>query len=295
MITTMAQEQTANQSQEKRVRLIRPSIVLLCGPAACGKSTFAQRHFRATQIISSDWARGRVCDDERDQRFNAQAFALVRCLAELRLGLNRLCVVDSTALTPPHRREFLELAKRFQVPCVIFLFDVPLETCVERDRLRERSVGAAVIERHYLAFGQTKTDIRQEGFYQIIELGDSDLDKVQIEIIFRPISQPSPAQGRRPQTEGRSAPRPWPPRAPKEQAPHEVGPPSHPQAQPAAGAPAQPESKAPSVVPRPPSAPAPERTQPAPVASPGGAAATRSSTSSPADKTTPGPKTASQS
>jgi len=291
----MAQEQTVNQSQEKRVRLIRPSIVLLCGPAACGKSTFAQRHFRPTHIISSDWARGRVCDDERDQRFNTQAFALVRCLTELRLGLNRLCVVDSTALAPPHRREFVELAKRFQVPSVIFLFDVPLETCIERDRLRERSVGAAVIERHYLAFGQTKKDIRQEGFDQIIELGDSDLDKVQIEIVFRPISQSAPAQGRRPQTEGRSVPRPWPPRAPKAQAPREVAPPSPPQAQPAAGAPAQPESKALSVVPKPPSAPAPERTQPAPMASPGGAAANHSSTSSAADKTTPGPKTASQS
>jgi len=289
----MAEEPTVNPSQEKRVRLIRPSIVLLCGPAACGKSTFAQRHFRPTHIISSDWARGRVCDDERDQRFNTQAFALVRCLTELRLGLNRLCVVDSTALAPPHRREFVELAKRFQVPSVIFLFDVPLETCVERDRQRERSVGAAVIERHYLAFGQTKTDVRQEGFDQIIELSDSDLDKVQIEIVFRPISQAAPAPGRRPQTEGRSGPRPWQPRAP--QAPREVAPPSTPQAQPAAGIPAKPESKPPSVSPKPPSAAAPERTQPAPVAIPGGVAPTRSSTSSAADKTTPGPKTASQS
>lgn len=291
----MAEEQTINQSQEKRVRLIRPSIVLLCGPAACGKSTFAQRHFRPTHIISSDWARGRVCDDERDQRFNTQAFALVRCLTDLRLGLNRLCVVDSTALAPPHRREFVELARRFQVPSVIFLFDVPLETCIERDRLRERSVGAAVIERHHLAFGQTKTDIRQEGFDQIIELGDSDLDKVQIEIVFRPISQSTPAPGRRPQTEGRSVPRPWPPRAPQAQAPREGAPPSTPEAQPATGTPPEPESKAPSVPPKPPSTPGPEPAQPTPGGNPGGPAATRSSTSNAADKTTPGPKNASQS
>ena len=123
----MVQEQTANESKEKRVRLVRPSIVLLCGPAACGKSTFARRLFRPTQIIASDWARARVCDDERDQRFQTQAFALVHYLTELRLGLNRLCVVDSTALTQHHRKEYLELAKRFQVPCVVFLFDVPLE------------------------------------------------------------------------------------------------------------------------------------------------------------------------
>jgi predicted kinase len=294
-MTTMAQEPTANQSQEKRVRLIRPSIVLLCGPAACGKSTFAMRHFRPTQIVSSDWARGRVCDDERDQRFNTQAFALVRYLTELRMGLNRLCVVDSTALAPPHRREFLELAKRFQVPCVIFLFDVPLEKCIERDRLRERSVGASVIERHYLAFGQTKTDIRQEGFDQIIELGDGDLDKVQIEIVFRPISQASPAQGRHPQSESRSTPRPWQPRGPKPQAAHEAPPPSPAQAQPPAGSPAKPEPKAPIASPKPASAPAPERAQPAPVANPAGPSETPSSTSNTANKTPTGSKTASQS
>jgi protein phosphatase len=291
----MAQDQTPNQSPEKRVRLIRPSIVLLCGPAACGTSTFAQRHFRPTQIISSDWARGRVCDDERDQRFNTQAFALVRFLTELRMGLNRLCVVDSTALTSPHRREFLELAKRFQVPCVIFLFDVPLEKCIERDRLRERSVGAPVIERHYLAFGQTRTDIRQEGFDQIIELGDNDLDKVQIEIVFRPISQASPAQGRHPQAESRSTPRPWQPRGPKPQAAQEAPPPSPAQAQPPGAPPAKPEPKAPPVPPKATAAPGQERSQPAPTANPGGQAGTPSTTSNTANKTTPGTKTASQS
>jgi len=287
----MAQEPTANQSQEKRVRLIRPSIVLLCGPAACGKSTFAARHFRPTQIISSDWARGRVCDDERDQRFNAQAFALVRCLAELRLGLNRLCVIDSTALTTPHRREFLDLAKKFQVPCVIFLFDVPLEKCQERDQLRDRSVGAPVIERHFLAFEQTKTDIRQEGFDQIVELSDGDLDKVQIEIVFRPISQPSPAPGRRPAPESRPAPLPWQPKAPKAPAAHEATPASPTQAQPPAGAPAMPEHKASSVSPKPPSVPSPERTPSAPAASTSVPAGSAPPTASTLNKKTPAPKT----
>jgi len=223
----MAQEQTPNESKEKRVRLVRPSIVLLCGPAACGKSTFARRLFRPTQIISSDWARAHVCDDERDQRFQTQAFALVHFLTELRLSLNRLCVVDSTALTPAHRREYLELAKRFQVPCVVFLFDVPLEKCVERDRTRQRTVGRPVIERQHLAFEQTKTDIRREGFDEIIELGDEVMDKVQIEIIFRPISQPTGMPGWRQQGEARRAPRPWQQGTGREPAVRDAKPPSH--------------------------------------------------------------------
>ena len=302
----MAQEQTANQSQDKRVRLVRPSIVLLCGPAACGKSTFAQRHFRPTQIISSDWARGRVCDDERDQRFQPQAFSLVRYLTELRLGLNRLCVVDSTALTPPHRREYLELAKRFHVPCVVFLFDVPLEKCIERDRTRERTVGSLVIERHYQAFTQTKADIKREGFDQIIELADEDTDKVQIEIIFRPIPQSPPTAGRRPQGESRPAPRPWqqrtggPPAAREPRPPSPMPLPAQPppapspvQPSPPPGPPAKPEVRPPSSPPKATAGPAPARIQTPPVATPAAPGEPPAASSQGTNRTTPGsaPKT----
>ncbi len=66
---------------------------------------------------------------------------LVHFLIEQRLTLNRLCVVDSTALAPQARKELLDLAKKYQVPTTLILFNVPLETCIERDEKRERSVG----------------------------------------------------------------------------------------------------------------------------------------------------------
>ena len=210
-----------DKPSRRRIRLVRPSVIVLCGPAACGKSTFAERHFRPTQIISSDWARARVCDDERDQRFNAQAFALVHFLIEQRLGLNRLCVVDSTALTSQARRDLLELARKYQVPCVALLFDVPLEACVDRDHKRERSVGRAVIERQYEAFELAKASLKQEGFDQVIELKDEDLDRVETEIMFRPVARPA-TRPTRPNQQGglRSSQRfgaetaPLPPRPP---------------------------------------------------------------------------------
>ncbi len=178
----------------KSLRLLRPSIVVLCGPAACGKSTFAERHFRATQIISSDWARARIADDDRDQRYNAQAFALVHFLIEQRLTVNRLCVVDSTALGASARKELLDLAKKFQVPATLILFNVPLETCIQRDAKRERSVGQSIVERQYQAFEQSKETIRQEGFDQVVEFQEGDLEKVQIEILFRPVVRPAQRQ-----------------------------------------------------------------------------------------------------
>jgi protein phosphatase len=171
------------------VRLLRPSLIVLCGPAACGKSTFAERHFRATQIISSDWARARIADDERDQRYNSQAFALVHFLVEQRLTVNRLCVVDSTALTAQARKDLLDLAKKCQVPSTLLVFHVPLQTCIERDEKRERSVGKAIIERQYQVFVQGQETTHQEGFDQVVEFHDGDQERVEIEILFRPIAR----------------------------------------------------------------------------------------------------------
>lgn len=181
----------ANQnSGGKSLRLIRPSIVILCGPSACGKSTFAKTHFRPTQIVSSDYARALVCDDERDQRFNAQAFALVHYLVEARLTLNRLCVVDSTALTAQARKDLINLAKKCQVQTTLIIFTAPLETCIERDAKREKPVGQAVIERQYQMFEASKDFLREEGFDQVFEFNGDEQERVRIDILFRPVQRP---------------------------------------------------------------------------------------------------------
>lgn len=228
----MATEPNAirDQGGAKVIRLIRPSVVVLCGPAACGKSTFAARHFRPTQIISSDQARALVCDDERDQRFQTQAFALLHCLIEQRLSINRLCVVDSTALTASARQGLLELARHYRVPAVVLLLDVPLETCLDHDAKRERTVGRQVIERQYQLFEQAKSALKQEGFEQVIELGGEDLDQVQIEIVFRPVPR-AVTDGALPERR-RLAPRPSQPAAADKGNAREIKPPSPPGAGP---------------------------------------------------------------
>jgi hypothetical protein len=107
-----------------------------------------------------------------------------------RLTLNRLCVVDSTALTPQARKDLLSLAKKYHVPTTLVLFSVPLETCIERDEKRERPVGRAIVERQYQTFELSKDLIRQEGFDQVVEFQGGDSDKLQIEILFRPVQRP---------------------------------------------------------------------------------------------------------
>lgn len=175
-------------TEERIIRVLRPSVIVLCGPAACGKSTFAVRHFRSTHIISSDICRQLVCDDETDQRYQSQTFALINFLIGQRLSINRLCVVDSTAVTQGARKSLLDLGRKYRVRTELFLFDVSLEKCLERDNARSRSVGARVIEEQYRLFQQARETVRSEGFDEIVELHEEDLQSVRFEILYRPIN-----------------------------------------------------------------------------------------------------------
>ena len=201
------------------IRLARTSLVVLCGPAACGKSNFAARHFRSSQIVSSDRCRALVSDDEGDQRFNEEAFSLVHFIVGKRISVNRLSVVDSTALTVGARRSLLSLARKYHVPCVLFLFHVPLEICLARGKKRERSVGAPTVEKQFQLFQEACRGVHQEEFDHVVEFREEEKDDVRIEVVFRPVKRPQV----RPQTRlgsvrnSRSG-RPRPPRRPESRA-----------------------------------------------------------------------------
>jgi predicted kinase len=175
-------------AEERVIRVLRPSVIVLCGPAACGKSTFAAQHFRRTHVVSSDFCRQLVCDDETDQRYHSQTFALLNFLIGQRLSINRICVVDSTAITPGARKSLLDLGRKYRVSTELFLFDIALEKCLERDRTRLRSVGSKVIEEQYRLFKQAQESVYSEGFDDIVELREEDLQSVRFEILYRPIN-----------------------------------------------------------------------------------------------------------
>ena len=80
------------------------SLVVLVGVTGSGKSTFARAHFRPTEVISSDFCRGLVADDENDQSATPAAFELLHYIAGKRLAAGRLTVVDATNLARLRQR-----------------------------------------------------------------------------------------------------------------------------------------------------------------------------------------------
>ena len=83
-----------------KITLPELSLVALVGPTGSGKSTFARRHFKPTEVISSDYCRGLVSDDENSQAATKDAFELLYYIVRKRLAAGKLTVIDATNVQP---------------------------------------------------------------------------------------------------------------------------------------------------------------------------------------------------
>src|SRR3954470_4278930 len=126
------------------------SLVALVGVSGSGKSTFARRHFAATQVMSSDTFRGLVSDDENDQAASADAFDALHYVAGKRLRAGRLTVVDATNVQAHARAGLVALAREHDVLPVAIVLDVPEEECWARTQGRpDRDFGRQVVTRQH--------------------------------------------------------------------------------------------------------------------------------------------------
>ncbi|MFE6727822.1 AAA family ATPase [Streptomyces californicus] len=135
----------------------------LIGPPGSGKSTFARQHFQPTQIVSSDFCRALVADDERDQSATGDAFEVLYSIADKRLRRGLLTVIDATNLRGPDRPWLLDRARHWQRPLVAVLFDVPLAIVQAQNAGRARVVPSDVVSEFH-ALLPTVDQLRDEGW-----------------------------------------------------------------------------------------------------------------------------------
>ncbi|MFF6809293.1 polynucleotide kinase-phosphatase [Streptomyces sp. NPDC012403] len=145
------------------------SLVVLVGASGSGKSTFARRHFKPTEVISSDFCRGLVADDENDQSASRDAFDVLHYIAGKRLAAGRRTVVDATNVQQDARRQLIELARKYDVLPIAVVLDVPENVCAERNATRtdRADMPRRVIQRHTRELRRSLRHLEREGFRKV--------------------------------------------------------------------------------------------------------------------------------
>ncbi|MFI0711566.1 polynucleotide kinase-phosphatase [Streptomyces inhibens] len=159
------------------------SLVVLIGATGSGKSTFAARHFKPTEVISSDFCRGLVSDDENDQSASGDAFEVLHFIAGKRLAAGRLTVVDATNVQPEARAELVRLARAHDVLPVAIVLDVPEQVCAARNAARADRAGLPrrVIQRHQRELRRSLRHLEREGFRKVhILRGQAEVESAEV-------------------------------------------------------------------------------------------------------------------
>jgi polynucleotide kinase-phosphatase len=144
------------------------ALVALVGISGSGKSTFARAHFAPTQVLSSDYFRGLVADDENDQSASGDAFDVLHYVAGKRLAGGRLTVVDATNLQSHARAGLVKVAREHDVLPVAVVLDVPEALAWERTQARpDRTFGRQVLNRMHRDLRRSLGQLAREGFRKI--------------------------------------------------------------------------------------------------------------------------------
>ena len=151
------------------------ALVILIGPSGCGKSTFARKHFKPTEVLSSDSCRGLVSDDENNQAATNDAFDVLHFIARKRLAAGKLTVVDATNVQPEARKPLVQLAREFHCLPVAIVLNVPERECQHRNEGRsDRDFGPHVIRQQSQQLRRSLRGLEREGFRHVFVLERSE-------------------------------------------------------------------------------------------------------------------------
>ena len=165
-----------------RIEIPEFSLVALIGGSSSGKTSFAYKYFKQTEVLSSDFFRGMVCDDENDQSISSEAFDLLYYAANKRLDNMKLTVIDATNFQQVARKNILDIAREQNVHAVAIVLNLPEEVLSERNKQRpDRNLPEKVIKTHCREVKRCIKGLKREGFRFIYVLDSLEqVDNVEI-------------------------------------------------------------------------------------------------------------------
>ncbi len=150
-----------------RIEIPELSLVVLIGASGSGKSTFARKHFRSSEIVSSDTCREIVDDDENSLDATIDAFELVHFIARKRLKRGKLTVIDATNVQPAARKPLIDIANEYFVQAIAIVVDTPESVCQARNEARpNRQFGPHVVRNHMRDLRRSLGNLKREKFRQ---------------------------------------------------------------------------------------------------------------------------------
>jgi F420-dependent oxidoreductase-like protein len=154
-------------------RIAEGSLVVLVGPSASGKSTWAAEHVASSEVVSSDRLRAVVGTGEHDLAASTDAFAVLDLVVGARVRRRLTTVVDTLGLDPHRRAAWRELARSSGVPCVAVAFDTPPAICRRRNAERPPAerVPPKILSGQLAAYAEQRPGLDAEGFDEVLPAG----------------------------------------------------------------------------------------------------------------------------
>lgn len=133
--------------------MYRPTLHILCGIPGAGKTHYAEKYmfdhyyFRERVVhLSSDTIRAELYGDETIQGDPSEVFSLMQKRTIEALNNGQDVFYDATNITRKDRACIISRCPSF-VKIKVHVVWAPIETCIERDAARKRTVGKTVIDK----------------------------------------------------------------------------------------------------------------------------------------------------